>query len=96
MTSRREMLVIVLLASSLTWAAPAVGEEVSIEATIPRDGDFMGFGFNSLWMMSGGKLARISAGDNSVLDIPVKGAVGQYRSMAVGEGAVWCPMSAAR
>ncbi len=34
--------------------------DIAIEAEIPRGGDFMGFGFDSLWIMSGMRLARIN------------------------------------
>ena len=95
MRSLRKPLATVILIAALGWFASAAADEalreVSIEATIPRDGDFMGFGFDSLWMMSGRKLARINSADNSVTDIPIKGAVGGYRGIAVGEGAVWVP-----
>ncbi|MER8819673.1 hypothetical protein NKH70_07575 [Mesorhizobium sp. M0991] len=76
------------------WATPAAPEkppEVLIEATIERGGDFLAFGFDSLWMMSGRKLVRINPDDNSVADIPIEGAVGSYRGISVGEGAVWVP-----
>lgn len=59
----------------------------------------MGFGFDSLWLMSDGRLARVNTLDNSVtdIDIPVSegGAsltdIDKYRGIAVGEGAVWVP-----
>ena len=51
----------------------------------------MGFGFDSLWMMSHGRLARVSAANNGVVDIDVEGAKGDYRGIAVGEGAIWIP-----
>jgi streptogramin lyase len=78
----------------LTAVAPAKTEEaarevVSIQATIPRSGDFIAFGFDSLWMISGQRLARISTADNSVVDIRVEGLTGQNRGIAIGEGAVW-------
>ena len=69
-----------------------------MQTEIPRGGDFMGFGFGSLWMMarsadpalSGGPLVRVDAADNSILAIEL-GSYGRYRAMAVGEGAVWVP-----
>jgi streptogramin lyase len=76
---------------SLPAAAADFSGEVSIEATIPRAGDFLGFGFDSLWMMSGIELLRINPSDNSVTEIPVEGAVGRYRGIAIGEDAVWVP-----
>ena len=62
---------------------------LTIEAEIPRRGEFMGFGFNSLWMMSGLGLARVDASNNSVVDIELDSALGVYRGIGVGEGAVW-------
>ena len=68
-------------------------EEISadnlvVQAEIPRYGDFLGFGFASLWMMSGGRLARVDTADNSVVDIEIEGTIGKYRGIAIGEGAV--------
>jgi hypothetical protein len=39
-------------------AAVDFAGQVSIAATIPRSGYFLGFGFDSLWMMSGAELVR--------------------------------------
>ena len=65
----------------LIWMFPAwcfAAEENSadnlvVQAEIPRYGDFLGFGFGSLWMMSGGRLARVDTADNSVVDIEIEG-----------------------
>ena len=67
-------------------------DKLVIQAKIQRKGKrgFLGFGFDSLWMMSGKRLARVNAADNSVIDIEVPGG-GRYRAMAIGEGAVWVP-----
>jgi streptogramin lyase len=83
----------------LIWIIPAwcfAAEEISadklvVQAEIPRSGDFMGFGFDSLWMMSGGRLVRVSTADNSVVDIEIEGTIGRYRGIAIGEEAVWIP-----
>jgi virginiamycin B lyase len=84
-----------LIASALglnpAAAAVEFAGEVTIEATIPRAGDFLGFGFDSLWMMNGTKLLRINPSDNSVTEIPIGGAVGRYRGIAIGGDAVWVP-----
>ena len=86
-----------LLTFFLSWGGDQTGAaenkpaEVVIQAEIPRNGDFLGFGFNSLWMMSDKGLARINPADNSVTDITIEGAVGPYRGIAIGEGAVWIP-----
>lgn len=94
MTSYRVPSLVVLSIATLTSVAPAETEEaareVSIQATIPLSGDFLAFGFDSLWMMSGQRLARISAADNSVLDIAIEGATSN-RGIAIGEGAIWIP-----
>ncbi|SEI21263.1 hypothetical protein SAMN05216228_106918 [Rhizobium tibeticum] len=36
-------------------------------------------------------LGRINPADNSTIDIPVEGAIGPYRGIAIGESAVWVP-----
>jgi virginiamycin B lyase len=67
-------------------------DKLVIQAKIQTKGkgSFLGFGFDSLWMMSGKHLTRVNAADNSVTDIEVPGG-GRYRAMAIGEGAVWVP-----
>jgi streptogramin lyase len=40
-------------------------------------------------MMNDRNLMRISLADNSVTEIPIEGATGRWRRIAVGEGAVW-------
>ena len=74
-------------------AAAMAGEELSIDklevqAKIPVGGDFMAFGFDLLWMMSGARMMRVNPTDNSVTEIKVDGALGSYRGIAVGEGAI--------
>jgi virginiamycin B lyase len=82
--------------------APAMaGEELSIDklevqAKIPVGGDFMAFGFDSLWMMSGARMMRVNPADNSVTEIKVDGALGSYRGIAVGEGAIWIPATGSK
>jgi len=66
-------------------------DKLVVQAKILRKGkDSLGFGFDSLWMMSGKRLVRVNAADNSVIDIDLRGG-GRYRAMAIGEGAVWVP-----
>lgn len=78
-------------------AAPAASatempeKPLVIEAKIPRAGDFMRSGFGSVWMMAGAKLVRINPADNSFTDTKLAGIVGPFRSLAMGEGAVWVP-----
>jgi virginiamycin B lyase len=70
---------------------------LTIQAEIPRAGDFMGFGFESLWMMirppafGSGSLVRVNPADNSVTEIELNNYYGKYRAMGIGEGAVWVP-----
>ena len=89
--SLRVALALLPFALSPCAAAEDLAGGLSVEATIPRSGDFMGFGFDSLWMMSGTVLIRVNPSDNSVVEIPVAGAVGRYRGVAIGEQAVWVP-----
>ena len=51
-------------------------DKLEVQAKIPRPGDFMAFGFGSLWMMSGAKMLRVNPTDNSVTEIMVAGATG--------------------
>jgi hypothetical protein len=71
-------------------------EKLEVQAKIPQSGDFMAFGFDSLWMMSDGDMIRVNPTDNSVSEIKVPGAVGRYRGIAIGEGAVWIPDSGSK
>ena len=88
-----------LLAFSPAWGDQIAARPYEIQATIPRAGYAMAFGFGSLWMMSEGRLVRVNAKDNSVIDIEIpKGEGGamlsdadKYRGIAIGEGAVWIP-----
>jgi DNA-binding beta-propeller fold protein YncE len=66
-------------------------QELKVQAKIARRGDFIAFGFGSVWMMSGNRLGRFDPADNSAIDIPIEGAIGPYRGIAIGEGAVWVP-----
>ena len=84
-----------------SWAQdttqPQSPTELAIQATIPRSGFDLGFGFESLWMMSDGRLARVDVNNNTIADIEIPvgdGAaalpdIAKYRGIAVGEGAVW-------
>lgn len=68
-----------------------ITSEISIVATIPRGGDFIDFGFESLWMMSSRKLVRINPANNAFIATPIKGAVGPYRGIVAGKDAIWIP-----
>jgi streptogramin lyase len=76
------------------WKPPT---DLAVQATIARSGFDLGAGFDSLWMMSDARLARVNVRDNSVVDIDLPigdGAaalpdIAKYRGIAVGEGAVW-------
>ena len=59
----------------------------------------MAFDFDALWMISDGQLVKVTAADNSVVDIDLPNDEGsgllpdidRYRGIATGEGAVWVP-----
>jgi len=93
--SRFALVLLIALLTPMAWAEntkkPDALRELVTEAKIPRGGDFMGFGFGALWIMSGTRLARIEGADNRIIDIPLKGTVGRYRGIAIGENAVWVP-----
>jgi virginiamycin B lyase len=83
-----------------SWATDTLSQsptELAIQAKIPRGGFDLGFGFDSLWMMSDGRLSRVDVLDSTVTDIEIPGAeaaaglpdITRYRGIAVGEGAVW-------
>jgi hypothetical protein len=89
----KSLLLVVMLAAMPAQATDSTAPKspvdlLTIEAEIPRRGDFLGFGFGSLWMMSGIRLVRVDASNNSVVDIQLDSALGVYRGVAVGEGAV--------
>lgn len=93
----------VLVATCMTHAAELDDgrqtEELVVQTTIPRSGFSLGFAFDALWMMSDGKLVKVNAADNSVVDIALPSGEGsglladidRYRGIATGEGAVWVP-----
>ncbi|ANY84145.1 hypothetical protein BB934_38520 (plasmid) [Microvirga ossetica] len=92
---------LILVSLDLSFAAEELPTtNLTIQAEVPRAGDFMGFGFDSLWMMArpadptlgGGPLVRVNVADNSVTDIQLN-SYGKYRAMGIGEGAVWVPAS---
>jgi virginiamycin B lyase len=99
-TCSAAIVILSLLTAEHSWAdqAPAPTTYV-IQATIARSGYSMAFGFGSLWMMSGGRLARVDPKDNSTIDIDIPAGEGgallsdadKYRGIAIGEGAIWIP-----
>src|SRR5215218_7663827 len=66
-------------------------DELTVTAEIARDGDFMAYGFDALWMMAGSTLVRVGGQTNAVGDIPVPETTRRVRGLAIGEGAVWIP-----
>src|SRR4051812_25081489 len=95
-----EMLRFVSFSLIIAWffVTPAIAAEelsvkkLEVQAKIPHGGDFMAFGFDSLWMMDGPEsMVRVNPRDNSVTKIKVAGAIGSFRGIALGEGAVWIP-----
>ena len=101
MVKRAVLITIGLLILGHSWAQdttqPQSPTKLAIQATIPRSGFDLGFGFDSLWMMSDGRLARVDVNNQMIADIEIPvsdGAaalpdIAKYRGIAVGEGAVW-------
>ncbi len=92
-TSCRSLLtgMLALPAAAFAESFPVLrkASELHILATIPVDGDFMAFGFGSLWVAGGTRVARIDPATNAVVEIELDGARGAFRAPAVGEDAVW-------
>lgn len=85
------LLPILVLTPASSFAAEELpADMLVVQAEIPRSGDFIGFGFNSLWMMSGRLLVRVNAADNSVIEIDVGGRGGS-QAPGIGDDAVWVP-----
>jgi streptogramin lyase len=73
------------------WAIEELpSEKLFVEALLPIC-EYFEFGFNSLWMMTGPKLIRVNADDNTITDFWIAGATGEVRGIAIGEDAVWLP-----
>jgi virginiamycin B lyase len=98
--------VMALLAfSPIAWAALAgqaaaqSAGELVVQASLPRAGYSMAFGFDGLWMMSDDRLVRVDTLDDRIIEIEISpgsdenllAGADQYRGIAVGEGAVWLP-----
>ena len=87
---------VLLVLASCLMAMPARAVEdlpsdrLTIQAEFPG-GDYFEFGLDSLWIMTGPKLTRIDAKDNTSADFWIEGATGEVRGIAIGEGAVWLP-----
>jgi streptogramin lyase len=64
-------------------------ESITLQSEVSLAADYVNFDFGALWMMPGRGLVRIDAADGSVMKIPVEGATGRVRALAIGEGAVW-------
>jgi len=83
-----------VLLSGFVFAEQAIEthnvSELKILAQIPVGGDWMGLGFDSVWLATGGTLYRSSVKTNSVAaTIPVGG--GPYRGIVVGDHEIWVP-----
>jgi hypothetical protein len=86
-----------LVAADNAWAEEP--KALVVEAAIPRGGYAMVYGFDSLWMMSDSRLARVNSADNSIIDIDLPAGENgtglsdaeKYRGIAIGEGGVWIP-----
>lgn len=80
-------------------------DDLKVAAEIPRSADFMAWGFDALWMMTGEtavlvdgelksmgpSLVRIDGTSNSADDIKIPQASASVRGLAIGEEAVWIP-----
>lgn len=66
------------------------GDALVIEAAIAKSGNWLDFGFDSVWTTVGTKLLRVDAADNSFVEIDIE-TTGNNRSLVAGEGAVWIP-----
>jgi streptogramin lyase len=64
--------------------------DLKVVTTIPVAGDFMGLGFNSIWMATGGMLHRVDVETNTV-SAKIAVGPGGYRGVGIGEGFVWIP-----
>ena len=90
----RATLVIVGLLTTFLWGFSLADAEdparhLRAETVIPQRGDNLCVGFDSVWMMNDQNLTRIALADNAVTEIPIAGATGRWRRIAIGEGAVW-------
>ena len=72
-------------------ANPSFSGALIVQAEIPLSGEFIGYGFGSVWMMNGHHLARLDPKDNSFVEVKLNGYGGPERGIAVGEGAIWIP-----
>ena len=87
----RALLLLIGMVSSSSFAAEELpASQLVIPAKLPLPGDFMGFGFDSLWIMSGGQLWRVASTDNSMTgiklqSIPYKGAAPAIADMIGGQ-----------
>ena len=71
-SSLKTLILACLLIPNAAWATEKLSDEkLVIQAEILRNGDFMGFGFGSLWMMSGSNLIRVDPSNNSVTKIDI-------------------------
>lgn len=79
------------LTISAASATDLAEKPLVIEAKIDRQGEFMRSGFGYVWMMAGAKLVRVDPSDNSFTEHKLARIQGPFRSIAMGEGAVWVP-----
>jgi virginiamycin B lyase len=72
-------------------------DELTLTAEVAHDGDFLAYGFDALWMMTGptvlglASIVRVDGKTSAVDDISVPETTGRVRGLAIGEGAVWIP-----
>ena len=58
---------------------------------IDKGGEFLGFGFDALWVASAGRLTRVDAATTAITDLVLEHSGGPCRNIGIGEGAVWVP-----
>src|SRR5215210_1183088 len=72
-------------------------DELTLTAEVAHNGDFLAYGFDALWMMTGptvlglASIVRVDGKTSAVDAISVPETTGRVRGLAIGEGAVWIP-----
>jgi len=67
----------------------AIGDQTVRQ--IDKGGEFIGFGFDALWVASAGRLSRVDAASTAITDLLLEQSGGPCRNIAIGEGAIWVP-----
>jgi hypothetical protein len=72
------LLIVLLTVNPGAWAADPQSAEYVVQATIPRNGSSMAFGFGSLWMMSESRRVWLNAADKGAIGIEIPSGEGRY------------------